>query len=63
MQELGADEAYIYAMGEESWQGHVMATTYNENSYQLKQIDEFLAWCTQQGITAEHLFNKREWTW
>jgi L-ascorbate metabolism protein UlaG (beta-lactamase superfamily) len=63
MQELDADEAYIYAMGEESWQGHVMATTYTEDTYQLKQIDEFLGWCTDHGITAEHLFNKREWRW
>jgi L-ascorbate metabolism protein UlaG (beta-lactamase superfamily) len=63
MTELGADEAYIYAMGEESWQGHVMATTYTEDTYQLKQIDEFLAWCSGNGITAEHLFNQREWRW
>jgi len=63
MTELGAAEAYIYAMGEESWQGHVMATTYNEDTYQLKQIDEFLGWCADRGITAEHLFNKREWRW
>ena len=39
MTELGASEAYVYAMGEESWLGHVMATTYNEDSYQLKQVD------------------------
>ena len=63
MTELGADEAYIYAMGEESWQGHVMATTYNEDTFQLKQIEEFLGWCSANGITAEHLFNKREWRW
>ncbi|HET8660206.1 MAG TPA: MBL fold metallo-hydrolase [Micromonosporaceae bacterium] len=63
MTELGADEAYVYAMGEESWQGHVMATTYTEDTYQLKQIDEFLTWCKDHSITAEHLFNKREWRW
>jgi L-ascorbate metabolism protein UlaG (beta-lactamase superfamily) len=63
LEELGADEAYIYAMGEESWQGHVMATSYNDDSYQLKQIDEFLSWCKDRGISAEHLFNKREWIW
>jgi L-ascorbate metabolism protein UlaG (beta-lactamase superfamily) len=63
MTELGADEAYVYAMGEESWQGHVMATTYNADTYQMKQIEEFLAWCSEHGITAEHLFNKREWNW
>ncbi|MFI6154847.1 MBL fold metallo-hydrolase [Kitasatospora sp. NPDC051170] len=61
--ELGAREAYIYAMGEESWQGHVMATTYTEDTYQLKQIDEFLGWCRDRGIPAEHLLNKREWRW
>jgi 23S rRNA maturation mini-RNase III len=63
MVELGAREAYIYAMGEESWQGHVMATTYTEDTYQLKQIDEFLQWCADRDIAAEHLFNKREWRW
>lgn len=63
MTELGADEAHVYAMGEESWQGHVMATSYNEDTYQMKQIAEFLAWCSEHGITAEHLFNKREWNW
>ncbi|SCF40197.1 L-ascorbate metabolism protein UlaG, beta-lactamase superfamily [Micromonospora matsumotoense] len=60
---LGADEACIYAMGEECWQGHVMATTYTEDTYQLKQIDEFLAWCSEHGITGEHLLNQREWSW
>jgi L-ascorbate metabolism protein UlaG (beta-lactamase superfamily) len=63
MTELRADEAHIYAMGEESWQGHVMATSYSEDTYQMKQIGEFLGWCSDQGITAEHLFNKREWLW
>ncbi|WP_369392838.1 MBL fold metallo-hydrolase [Streptomyces sp. CG1] len=61
--ELGAGEAYVYAMGEESWQGHIMATSYADDSYQLQQIDEFLLWCKDRGIAAEHLFNKREWRW
>lgn len=61
--ELGADEAHVYAMGEESWQGHVMATSYDGETYQMKQIDEFLGWCADRGLAAEHLFNKREWRW
>jgi L-ascorbate metabolism protein UlaG (beta-lactamase superfamily) len=61
--ELGAGGAYVYAMGEESWQGHIMATSYADDSYQLQQIDEFLLWCKDRGIAAEHLFNKREWRW
>ncbi|WP_192757638.1 MBL fold metallo-hydrolase [Actinomadura algeriensis] len=63
MTELGSREAYVYAMGEESWQGHVMATTYTEDTYQIKQIEEFMTWCKDHDVAAEHLFNKREWRW
>lgn len=63
MTELGAREAYVYAMGEEDWLGHVMATTYTEDTYQIKQINEFLTWCADRDIRAEHLFRRREWRW
>jgi L-ascorbate metabolism protein UlaG (beta-lactamase superfamily) len=63
MTELGASEAYVYAMGEESWQGHIMPMAYTQDSYQIRQIEEFLDWCADAGIRAEHLLNKREWTW
>jgi L-ascorbate metabolism protein UlaG (beta-lactamase superfamily) len=64
MTELNASEAYVYAMGEETWLvGHVMATTYNEDSYQLKQVDEFMTWCASHGIKAEHLYGQHEWRW
>jgi L-ascorbate metabolism protein UlaG (beta-lactamase superfamily) len=63
MTELGAAEAYVYAMGEEPWLGHIMATTYNEDSYPLKQIDEFMAWCAEHGIKSDHLYGQREWRW
>ncbi len=62
--ELGAAEAYIYAMGEESWLvSHVMATSYNEDSVQLKQVEEFMTWCASNGIKADHLFGQHEWRW
>ncbi|MER7707484.1 MBL fold metallo-hydrolase [Kitasatospora sp. NPDC097605] len=61
--ELGAEEVYIYAMGEESWLGHVMATSYNEDSYQLQQIAEFEKWCSGKGIKSGHLLDRAEWTW
>jgi len=61
--ELGASEAYVYAMGEESWLGHVMATTYNEDSYQLKQVAEFMTWCAGHGVKSDHLLGQREWRW
>ena len=61
--ELGADEVYIYAMGEESWLGHVMATSYNEDSYQLRQIAEFETWCSNNGVKSGHLLDRHEWHW
>ncbi len=62
--ELGATEAYVYAMGEETWLvGHVMATSYNDDSYQLKQVDEFLAWCADHAIKGGHLYGQHEWRW
>jgi L-ascorbate metabolism protein UlaG (beta-lactamase superfamily) len=63
MTELGATEAYIYAMGEESWLGHVMATTYTPDTYQIRQIEEFLTWCKERNITAGHLYGQQEWRW
>jgi L-ascorbate metabolism protein UlaG (beta-lactamase superfamily) len=63
MTELGASEAYVYAMGEESWLGHVMATSYNEDSYQLKQVAEFMAWCSDHGVKSDHLLGQHEWRW
>jgi L-ascorbate metabolism protein UlaG (beta-lactamase superfamily) len=64
MTELGAEEAYVYAMGEEQWLvGHVMATTYNEDSYQLKQVEEFMTWCASNGIKSGHLFGQDQWRW
>jgi hypothetical protein len=61
--EFGVKEAYIYAMGEEPWLGHVMATSYNEESFQLKQIEEFMTWSAGNGVQAEHLYGQREWQW
>jgi L-ascorbate metabolism protein UlaG (beta-lactamase superfamily) len=61
--ELGAAEAYIYAMGEEAWLGHVMATSYTDESYQLKQVEEFLSWSAANGVKAGHLLEQAEWRW
>jgi L-ascorbate metabolism protein UlaG (beta-lactamase superfamily) len=62
--ELGASEAYVYAMGEEDWLvGHVMATSYNEDSYQLGQVAEFMTWSADHGVKADHLFGQHEMRW
>jgi L-ascorbate metabolism protein UlaG (beta-lactamase superfamily) len=60
---LHVKEAYVYAMGEEDWLQHIMATSYTPESYQLKQIAEFLDACAPRGIKAEHLLVKRELRW
>jgi L-ascorbate metabolism protein UlaG (beta-lactamase superfamily) len=61
--ELGAAQAYVYSMGEESWQQHVTATAYSEDTFRFKQVEEFLGWCADRGIGAERLADKREWRW
>lgn len=60
---LGVREAYVYAMGEEDWLQHVMATSYTPESYQIVQIEEFLKLCAAADVTAEHLFKRREFRW
>jgi L-ascorbate metabolism protein UlaG (beta-lactamase superfamily) len=63
MTELGAAQAYIYAMGEEDWLGHVMATSYTDDSYQLQQVAQFMTWCADHGIKSDHLLGQHEWRW
>jgi L-ascorbate metabolism protein UlaG (beta-lactamase superfamily) len=63
MAELGADEGYIYAAGDESWQRHLTTTTPAEDPHQAGQIEEFLGWCFGSGITAGRLRDRREWRW
>jgi L-ascorbate metabolism protein UlaG (beta-lactamase superfamily) len=60
---LGAREAYVYAMGQEYWLQHVMATSYTPESYQLLQVAEFLKQCDDRGVHAEHLLVKKEIRW
>ncbi|MEV7229941.1 MULTISPECIES: MBL fold metallo-hydrolase [Polymorphospora] len=61
--QLGAKEAYVYAMGQEDWLQHVMATSYTPESYQLLQVAEFLDNCKQRGVYAEHLLVRKELRW
>lgn len=63
VEHLGATEAYVYAMGEEDWLQHVMATSYTPDCYQLQQVAQFLDACAQRGVKAEHLLTKKELRW
>jgi hypothetical protein len=50
-------------MGEESWLGHVMATSYTPECYQIVQVAEFIDTCRARGVKAGHLFAQHEWQW
>ncbi|MFI0486734.1 MBL fold metallo-hydrolase [Actinomadura sp. 9N215] len=63
VRQLGVNEAYVYAMGEEDWLQHVMATSYTPESYQLKQVAAFLEACAERGVKAEHLLVQKELRW
>jgi L-ascorbate metabolism protein UlaG (beta-lactamase superfamily) len=63
VERLGAREAYVYAMGQEDWVQHVMATSYTPESYQLQQVARFLADCRDRGVAAEHLLVRKELRW
>jgi hypothetical protein len=60
---LRVREAYVYAMGQETWLQHVMATSYTPESYQLKQVAEFLDAGWKRGIKTEHLLVRKEFRW
>lgn len=63
VQELGAGEAYVYAMGLEEWLQHIMATSYTPESYQLLQVAEFINSCREHDVRAELLLRRKELRW
>lgn len=63
VQQLGIRSAFVYAMGEEDWLQHIMATSYTPDCYQLQQVAKFLTMCKDRDIEAEHLFGHREIRW
>lgn len=63
VRELRASQACVYAMGQEEWLQHIMATSYTPESYQLKQVAEFLDGSRRRGVAAEHLLRRGEFRW
>lgn len=57
---LGAQRVFVYAMGEEPWLQHVMATNYTSDSYQMQQIEEFARSCADSSIEFHHLYGRAE---
>ncbi len=53
--------AYVYAMGQEPWLGHIMALQYTKDSPQIIESDKFIRHCLHKGINSERLFGRKEW--
>ena len=53
-------EAYVYAMGQESWMRHLMGLSYKEDSVQLTEARAFVDRCRERGITSDLLLGNKE---
>jgi len=60
IQELGCTHIYIYAMGMEPWNQHLLGLEYAPDSVQIQQSDALLERCRAAGLHAERLKGCRE---
>ncbi|XXX81501.1 MBL fold metallo-hydrolase [Sorangium sp. So ce134] len=60
VERLRPASAYVYAMGQEPWLGHLMALHYEPHSRPIVESDRFVAHCRERGMTAERLFGRKE---
>lgn len=59
---LGARRAHVYAMGREPWLQHVTATSYGEDSVQVREVARFVEACAAAGVEASELTGCAELT-
>jgi L-ascorbate metabolism protein UlaG (beta-lactamase superfamily) len=60
IQELECTNIYIYAMGMEGWNQHLLGLEYAQDSVQIQQSDELIGRCRAAGLHAERLKGCRE---
>lgn len=60
VQQLKFNSAFVYAMGQEPWLGHIMSLKYTEQSIQIIESNRLIQECMKQGIYAERLFGEKE---
>lgn len=60
VKDLGAGQAFVYAMGYEPWTWHILTVTRTAESTQEREIAAFLQRCRATGIGAELLLDKAE---
>jgi L-ascorbate metabolism protein UlaG (beta-lactamase superfamily) len=53
-------QAYVYAMGQESWMRSLMGLNYTPDSIQLIESARFVERCSEAGITSERLYGHKE---
>jgi L-ascorbate metabolism protein UlaG (beta-lactamase superfamily) len=60
IQELGCRNVYVYAMGMEPWNNHLLGLGYAPDSIQIKESDALVSRCRSAGLWAERLKGCRE---
>lgn len=53
-------QVFVYAMGNEPWNRHLLGLEYSADSIQITEADEFVRTCIQEGRKAERLRGCRE---
>lgn len=53
-------QAYVYAMGQESWMRHLMGLNYESDSIQLVEARAFVDQCRARGLESELLLGEKE---
>ena len=60
LNEVEADNVFVYAMGQDPWMKYIMGLEYEPDSVQLIESNKFLEMCAQANIFAERLICGRE---
>lgn len=60
IERLGFTSVFVYAMGQEPWLSHILDNELSDESVSLKESKRLMEYCATRGITAEHLFAKKE---
>src|SRR5262249_26197846 len=58
--QLGCQQVYVYAMGQEPWLNYVMSLKYTELSRPIVHSNRLIQTCRDRGIAAERLFGEKE---
>lgn len=57
---FGCKQAYVYAMGQESWLNYVMSVKYTPESKPIIESDKLVSACQNKRIISKRLLNKEE---